>query len=176
MKHLLAAILLLCAVSPADAQSLTCVGDRCTLMFESANSKEAHDSANDFSRLVGDRLKAQYPRQILDPRVDLTIYILNGVKTFRVVWSVRLVKTQIYNADWQFDRRGSLRPGKTLDEAAAKVEDDIRKTGKVDEMRAKYPGKKTNIPPSFVRSSYSGSSLEGYWWIKEYFMTVPKFK
>ena len=172
MKHLLAAILLLCAVGLADAQTLQCIGDRCTFTVESPDPKLAHDGANDFSRLVGDRLKAQYPSQVLDPRVDLAVYILNGKKIFHLMWSVRIVRTIVPNADWQFDRRGTLLWGRTLQVARDNVEMEFKKSGKVSTMRQGF--KSSNIPPSFVRDSYSGSSLEGYWYIKEYFLVAPK--
>ncbi len=172
MRYLMAVLMLLCSAGLASAQPLVCTGDRCTLTFESTDPTKAHDSANDFTRLVGDRLKAQYPSQILDPRVDLSVHKQNGQTVFRFVWSARIVKALVPNADWNFDRRGTLMAAKSLQDAIVAVEQEIVDSKKVQEMRRRYS--MSNIPESFVRDSYSGSNQEGWWYVKEYFLVAPK--
>ena len=148
-------------------------GDLYELVYESSNGGDAHFSANVFSDKVGDVLKARYPSKILDPDVQLRVYSIDGAVRFRMRWNCRIVKSSEAGAVLHFDRRGSMLSGAGIDEARAAVIADIENNRKPQEMSARY--KDPSIPPSFVRDSRSGSTAEGYWYIREIFLVASRF-
>jgi hypothetical protein len=154
------------------AQNLVKDGDHYEFVFISADAGKAHTSADVFATQVGTTLKIEYPSRILNPAVDLAVFIRNNAKIFRFTWSCRIVKTSPENADYYFDRRGTLLFGKTLTEVKRNVEIDVERSGKIWAMRKNFRGAK--IPESFIRDSFAGSSLEGYWYVKEFFLVAPK--
>lgn len=147
-------------------------GDRLTMAAVSSDAAEAHLSANAFAKEVGDRLKASYPSRLVDPSVQLHVSMRDGKRQFRLTWSCRIVPSSEQDADWVFDRRGTLMPGTTPEEAARRVEDELARSGKVVLLRRSFPNGR--MPGSFVSSSSSGSASEGYWHIREFFLTAPK--
>ncbi len=154
-----------------------CKGGKCEFMFTSPNSKEAHDySANKFEKEVGDALKDAYPSKILDPNVILQILRINGQKLYRLYWSCRIVKAKPSEADYYFDRRGTMLPGPTLPAAKAVVEAELKSSDKVEAMRKAWEakGKKGKIYDTFIKDSSAGSDSTGYWYIKEFFLVAPK--
>lgn len=170
MIHLFMTVLIW--LSMAQGQTLEQQGDLFEMSFSSSNPTEAHNSANRFASLIGDELKQRFPSKILDPDVELRIYMQNGQKLYRLTWYCRIVPASIGDADYYFDRRGSMLAGATINEARQKVQDEIMTSKKVLSMRKSFP--KGEIPFSFVRESFSGSSTEQYWLIREYFLTAPK--
>lgn len=144
----------------------------CEFVFTSANPDEAHNSANVFSREVGNALKATYPSKILLPNVKLEVININGQRSYRFTWTCKIVKSSETEANYYFDRRGTMLSGKTLSEAKTKVEAELEKSGKVQTMRKGF--KNANMPASFIKDSFSGSDREGYWYVKEFFMVAPK--
>ena len=164
----------LTGLSSANAQTLQKDGDHYELMFVSPDPGKAHNSANAFAQQVGDVLKSAYPSKVLDPTVSLRVLVFTrgGQKFYRLTWSCRIVKASVADADYYFDRRGTLLPGPTLTEAKRKVETEIERSGKVSTMRKAFTSAK--IPENFIRDSFSGSSAEGYWYIKEFFLVAPK--
>jgi hypothetical protein len=145
-----------------------------TLAVTSSNAWNAHMSANTFARLIGDRLKSSYPAKVLDPSVHLRVFRdKDGARRYRLIWSCRIVPvSKGETPDWYFDRRGAMMSGKTPDEALAKADAEIKHSGKIANMRKRLP--RGTIPPTFVRTSFSGSSEEGYWAIIEIFIVAPK--
>ncbi len=162
----------LTGLSSANAQTLQKDGGHYELTFVSPNPGKAHDSVNAFAEQVGDVLKSTYPSKVLDPTVSLRVFIRNGQKFYRLTWSCRIVKASVSDADYYFDRRGTLLSGSTLTEAKRKVETEIERSDKVSIMRKSL--KSAKIPENFIRDSFSGSSAEGYWYIKEFFLVAPK--
>lgn len=158
--------------SSAYAQTLQKDGDRYELAFVSSDPGKAHDSANAFAQQVGDLLKSSYPSKVLDPNLSLQVFMRDGQKFYRIVWSCRVVRASLVDADYYFDRRGTLLSGSTPLEAKRKVETEIERSGKVSIMRRSF--RSARIPESFIRDSFSGSITEGYWYIKEFFLTAPK--
>lgn len=146
----------------------------CEFMFTSPNANEAHNSANRFATEVGNILKSAYPsRRVLNPSVRLEILTSNNQKLYRLIWKCNIVKSSTGDADYYFDRRGTLLPGKTLEEAKDKVEAELQKSGKVEEMRKRFGGR-GKIYESFIRDSSAGSEKDGYWYIKEFFLVAQK--
>jgi hypothetical protein len=171
-------ILMLCAVLqigsfPASAQTLQRTGDRYELSYVSLDPGWAHDSAEAFTHEIGNVLKNNYPSKVLDPDVHLRVYKKNNRKLFRFVWSCRIVTATEQDADYYFDRRGTLLWGASASKARRKVNDEIRSSGKIQAMRENF-GKGASIPGDFVRDSSSGSHSEGYWYVKEFFLVAPK--
>ena len=162
------------AAELVNATDLTQDGDlhEMTVLMTDA-TVVTHDTANAFAQKVGDQLKALYPSRVLDPRVDLKVYKHGGQQLFRITWSCRIVRSSVQDADWLFDRRGSLKSGATIALARAAVDKDILDTDKVNDLRRMPNGR---VPENFVRESRSGSSAEGFWFIREYFGTAPKPK
>ena len=147
-------------------------GDHYELTFVSPNPSEAHNSANAFAKQVGDVLKTSYPSKVLDPSVSLRVFTKDGQKFYRLTWSCRIVKASVTDADYHFDRRGTLLSGSTLTDVKRKVDTEIEKSGKISTMRKSFQSSK--IPENFIRDSFSGSNIEGYWYIKEFFLVAPK--
>jgi len=175
MRFTLALVILTCFTGLAHAQTLDCPKntDRCTLILEMPRAGIAHDaSANTFQDLVGKRLKALYPSKVLDPRIDLVVYKDNDQFIWRFTWTCRIVKATPQDADWYFDRRGTLLLGPTPDVARNRVDAEISASQKVTEMRQHYH--LPNVPQSFIRDSFSGSNAEGWWYVKEYFLVAPR--
>lgn len=172
MRAIFVFLAFLSGFSSAYAQTLQKDGDRYELTFVSPDPGKAHDSANAFAQQVGDALKASYPSKVLDPNVNLQVFVRGGQKFYRIVWSCRIVKALLIDADYYFDRRGTLLSGPTPTEAKRKVEAEIERSGKVSIMRRSF--RTARIPESFIRDSFSGSAAEGYWYIKEFFLTAPK--
>ena len=156
----------------SHAETMQKDGDRYELVFASTDAAKAHESANAFAREVGDILKSNYPSRVLDPNVNLAVFTKNNQKVFRFVWSCRIVKASVNDADYYFDRRGTLLSGATLAQAKRNVETELAASAKVKAMRNGF--KNTRIPDSFIRDSFLGSSSEGYWYVKEFFMVAPK--
>lgn len=152
--------------------SVTWRGDMLELDFESSDATKAHNSANDFARLVGDELKQQFPSRILDPDVELRVFEVGGEMRFQMIWTARIVPTSIEDADYFFDRRGSLLLGATKETACSQVDEEIADSRKVETLRRSFPHGK--MPLGFVQKSVSGSFANGYWCIKEYFLVAPK--
>jgi hypothetical protein len=142
-------------------------------VFTSADPEEAHNSANRFANEVGNQIKREYPSIVAEPTLALEVFTSNGQKMYRMTWGCRILKSTPINADYYFDRRGTLLWGRTLDEAKSNVEAEIKKSGKVELMRKKF-GSKAKIYSTFIKEAYSGSEAEGYWYIKEFFLTAPK--
>ncbi|MDP1760148.1 MAG: hypothetical protein Q8L01_01695, partial [Candidatus Woesebacteria bacterium] len=159
-------------LSSANAQTLQKDGDHYELTLVSPNPGTAHNSANTFAQQVGDVLKSTYPSKVLDPTVSLRVFMRGDQKFYRLTWSCRIVKASVADADYYFDRRGTLLSGSTLTDAKRKVETEIERSGKVSIMRKAFTSAK--FPENFIRDSFSGSSAEGYWYIKEFFLVVPK--
>jgi hypothetical protein len=156
----------------SGAETIQKSGDVYKLAFTSADASRAHMSANVFVREVGNALKASYPSKVLDPNVNLTVLTKNGRKLFYLVWSCRIVRASINEADYYFDRRGTLLGGATPKIAKLGVEAEIATSRKVQAMRKSF--RNSRIPESFIRNSSSGSRAEGYWHIKEYFLVAPR--
>ncbi len=146
---------------------------KCEYMFTSPNPELAHDSANVFEREVGKALKTAYPSQIIEPDVKLQILRQGGRKLYRYIWKCEIVKPGSRDPHYSFDRRGTMKWGKTLAEAKNEVEAELGRSQKVPEMRKKHNDRGT-IPPNFIRDSYAGNPKEGYWYVKEFFLVVPK--
>ncbi len=144
----------------------------CEFVFSSNDPGKAHESANTFADEVGKLLKREYPSRILNPRLKLEVSGAGTKKNYRIRWNCKILKTTPENADYYFDRRGTLLSGKTLNEAKQKVEAELARSQKVEIMRKGF--KHPNIPPSFIQDSFSGSENEGYWYIKEIFMVASK--
>ena len=158
--------------SGTEAQTLQRDGDHFELVFTSKDAGKAHASANVFARDIGDILKVSYPSKVLDPSIRLTVFTRNNQKLFRLVWSCRVVRTSANDADYYFDRRGTLLWGVTPAEAKRKVGTEIETSRKVWAMHQNFRGAK--IPKSFIQDSISGSRSEGYWYLKEFFMVAPR--
>ncbi len=158
--------------SRAEAQTLTKEGDRYELAFVSADPGKAHDSANAFADEVGKTLKSLYPSKVVDPSVELRVFLRDGKNMYRIIWSCRIVKASVSDADYYFDRRGTLLPGSTLSEAKRNVEAEIERSQKVSSMRKNFPQGK--IPEPFIQETFSGTAKEGYWYLKEFFLVAPK--
>jgi hypothetical protein len=178
MSYCYAVILLLvgftaCAQSP---QVIHQDGDLYTLTRVSTDAAQGHLSGNDFEAEIGKTLKAQYPSRILEPRVELRTFHKGAQIYFGYRWVCRIVATTPDKADFYFTRRGTVMSGKTVEEAKAAVEREIQSSQKVqkviDSFNKQYGNH--NMPLSFVRSSWAGSSEEGFWYIQEFFITARK--
>jgi hypothetical protein len=142
----------------------------CEFTFTSPNQSEAHNSANVFAREIGNALKSGYPSKVLDPKVHLQVFIRGGQKLYSLTWTAKIVKASVAEANWVFDRRGTLLSGQTLAEAKSRVEAQLEKSKKVSELRH---FKSANIPKSFIQDSFARSGEQEYWYIKEFFMVAP---
>jgi hypothetical protein len=158
--------------SSAYAQALQKDGDHYELTFVSPYPDKAHDSAVVFADLVGQTLKSSYPSKLLDPSVTLRVFTRVGQKFYRLTYVCRIVKSSEQDADYIFFRQGTLLSGKTLVEAKRQVEAELKKSGKVEAMRKAFVG--ASIPENFIRDSFSGSTSEGFWYVKEFFLVAPK--
>ncbi|MEK7148058.1 MAG: hypothetical protein AAB758_02060 [Patescibacteria group bacterium] len=172
MRAIFVFLAFLTGLSSANAQTLQKDGDHYELTFISPDPGKAHDSANTFAQQVGNVLKSTYPSRVLAPNVSLRVFMRGEQKFYRIVWSCRIVKASLADANYYFDRRGTLLSGPTLAEAKRKVETEIERSGKVSIMRKGF--RSARIPESFIRDSFSGASTEGYWYIKEFFLVAPK--
>lgn len=172
-KLLFALLVALISFARAEAQVVQKNGDLYELSFTSHNPTEVHGSANAFAQQIGDVLKYSYPSKVIDPSVRLQIFEKDSQKYYRLIWSCRIVKVStVAEADYYFDRRGTLLPGTTLAEARSRVEAELQSSDKVSKMRAAFRGGK--IPVSFIRDSFAGSAASKYWYIKEFFLVAPK--
>lgn len=165
-------VIFLAVFSGTYAQDLKKDGDYYELSYLSNDPVQVYNSANLFEKKVGDALKSSYPSKVLDPNISLRVFKKNGQKFYRMVWSCRIVEAHFTDADYYFDRRGTFLSGPTLADAKRKVEAEIEKSDKVSIMRKSYYNAK--IPENFIRDSFSGSSTEGYWYVKEFFLVAPK--
>lgn len=172
MKNIIFVLVFLAGLADAKAQGLLKIGDLYELTVTVPNQQEAHDSANTFAYEVGNVLKATYPSKVLDPKVDLHVFMKDGQVVYRLTWSCRMVSASVTDADYYFDRRGTLLLGPTLDQAKRKVNSELKESNKVQVMRRAF--KRSKIPAGFIKDSFSGSSAEGYWYIKEFFLVAPK--
>lgn len=155
----------------ANAQTLQKKGDSYQLRFESADPEVAHNSANLFAQGVGDVLKSSYPSRVLEPSVNLSVSMTDGKKTYHLVWSCRVVKASIQDADYYFDRRGTMMSGLTPEIARRNVDLELEKSNKVNIARRAIRG--ARIFPGFIKDSLSGSGSQ-YWYIREFFLVAPK--
>ena len=87
-----------------------------------------------------------------------------------MTWSCQIVKASAAEAQYHFDHRGTFLSGGTIAEAKRKVENEIARSGKVQQA---HQGK-FNVPDGFIREASAGSAREGYWYIREYFMVAPR--
>ena len=106
----------------------------------------------------------------------LQILKRGGQKLYRLIWSCKIVSSSEAEANYHFDRRGTIQSGRTITEARSKVEAELVNSNKADEMRAAWQAKggKGIIYPSFIKESCAGSDTEGHWCIKELFMVISK--
>jgi len=149
-------------------------GDMYTLVITSKSAWDAHMSVNTFANEVGKTLKSSFPAKIIDPDVHVRVFRDDTGKTrYRVSCSCRIVPSRHGETpDWYFDRRGALMSGKTPEKALSNADAEIARSGKIEDMRKRLP--RGVIPDTFIKTSFSGSSDEGYWAIKEYFIVAPK--
>ncbi|NTV22308.1 MAG: hypothetical protein HGB03_01930 [Candidatus Yonathbacteria bacterium] len=163
-----------CAQEKDTASPLTKEGDMYTLVITSKSAWDAHMSVNTFANEVGKTLKSSFPAKVMDPDVHVRVFRDDTGKThYRVSCSCRIVPARKGETpDCYFDRRGALISGKTPEKALTNADAEIRDSRKIEDMRRRFPH--GVIPDTFVRTSFSGSSHEGYWAIKEYFIVGPK--
>lgn len=157
---------------------LTQRGDMVEMVDDGTDPALVHRSANIFAEQVGKMLKAKFiagqPSRVLDPDVELRVYTVDDTTRYRLTWSCRIVATTEDKADWYFDRRGTLLWGKTRDAAITNVARENAVSNKGAGLRAIFPA--GVMPLTFVVTSTSGSSTEGYWAITEYFLAAPRPK
>ena len=166
MKYWVCALFALLA-SVARAETLVCSAGQCRMEFNSPDPNRAHSSANEFAGEVGRLLKVHYPSKVLEPRVKIEQAVKNGKQVFRFVWTCRIVKTSAKEADYFFDRRGTLWHGRTLEEAKEFVDRENDK-----KSRLVFRDGNWNKPAHASHSSFTAS---GEWWyVQEIFLTAPK--
>lgn len=146
--------------------------------------EKVHESGNEFAKTVGALLKAHYPAKVVEVRA--TFSIVNGppinIGPYRIDWYARIEKTDSANADYYFDRRGTLLSGPSEASACNAVETELQMSKKVqsmmDDFDKAFGGHR--MPKEFVTRSTACQSFEigsDMWWcLEEYFCTSPKLK
>jgi hypothetical protein len=124
------------------------------LVGESTSPVSAHRSGNVFAERVGNLLKTRYPSRVQSPNVKMEVVHRGKQKLYRLTWSCLVVDASERNADYYFDRRGSLQSGKTLAEARIKVEREMQASRK--RQSALTIAERAVLQPSFVRSASAG--------------------
>ncbi len=142
--------------------------------FESTNGAEAHKSGNEFAKIVGDTLKKQYPSKVQNPLVKIEVIKESGVSKFKFTWHCNFVKSKKEEADYYFDRRGTLLFGETPQIAHDNVETELKQSGKVQQMMDTFNLKYGNhrMPKSFVSESISQPVDGKVWCVREFFCTA----
>lgn len=159
-------------VSFAAADILTKHGDRYELTVLTNRADTAHNSANAFADAVGKKLKSAYPSRVLEPDVNLQVFINYGRKFFRLTYSCRIVRTVPHTADYYFDRRGTILSGRTPDDARRNVEQQLARSHKAALLRRSL--RHGHTPNGFVRDSSAGTAATGFWYIREVFVVAPR--
>lgn len=144
--------------------------------FESSNGAEAHKSGNEFAKRVGDILKLQYPSRVENPVVIIEVTEELGVVKFKFTWRCNFVKSKKEEADYYFDRRGTLSFGETPQIAHNNVEAELKQSGKVQQMMDAFDLQYGNhkMPNSFVSESISQPVEGRVWCVREFFCTAKK--
>lgn len=156
----------------------------CTLpqmvIRESSDPMKAYESAKIFVEQVEQLLKNNYPSRVEDPTVKLKIYSRNGKIIYQFTWSCQVTACEKSEADWYFDRRGTMLSGKSMFEAFRKVEKDLAQTGKIRKLKARYDSPTLfggcgghRMPDSFVSTCYAHDD-KAWWCVREFFITAPK--
>ncbi len=157
----------------ARAELLAHTGNRYALQAVRTNASEAHKTANDFARQVGEVLKRTYPSKVSKPQVRLWITTSSkGETEYHLLWSCIITKTTPRHADFHFDRRGTMRPGETLAVAHANTVREPEQSQKVHELLQGFRG--AHIPRGFVQDAYAHPPHDGYWALHEIFAVAPK--
>ncbi|MEI7741262.1 MAG: hypothetical protein WCJ29_02040 [bacterium] len=177
-----AMVLMMCAVAAQEgnvALEPWSDGDIIVLSAESGDPQKVHGSANDFARLVGERLKSEFPRKVVNPNVELRIWKRDGKYVYLLLWSARLIPVRPEQADCYFDRRGTMVSGISLEAADKALKAIEEKEKKLETARADFQTKfgNSSSPTSFTRISYVGSGMEKMAWvIQESFLTAKDVK
>jgi hypothetical protein len=159
-------------VSSLDASASESFQNKSEYIYESGDGAEAHKSGNEFANRVGNILKQQYPSRIENPSVRIEV----SDQKFKFIWNCNFVKCEERDADYYFDRRGTLLSGANAQIAHNNVEAELRQSGKVQQMMdsfdLKYGGHK--MPNSFVSESISQPAGGKVWCVREFFCTAKK--
>lgn len=160
--------------SPLFAQLMQ-KGDSYALTATSPDPAQGHLSGNEFAKQVGILLKKQYPSKVADPRIQLKVFRKAGVIYFQHVWSCKILKTDPGDADYFFDRRGTLLKGNSLKAARSAVQQEIQTSQKVQQLITSFEREFGNhrMPNSFVSESCSELD-DSFWCIEEYFIAARK--
>lgn len=146
--------------------------ERAEYVFESSDGAEAHKSGNEFANRVGNILKSQYPSKIENPAVKIEV----TDHKFQFIWHCNFVRCAEEDADYYFDRRGTLLSGENAQIAHDNVEAELKQSGKVQHMielfNLKYGGHR--MPDSFVSESISEPIKGKVWCVREFFCTAKK--
>jgi hypothetical protein len=137
---------------------------------------QAHMGANDFAKQVGNLLKERYPSKVEGLKVTLTINILGGEELYHLSYFCYVVPTTPDQAQYYFDRRGTILSGKTDEDAKNKVNAQINNTNKIGKLKESFQKTYGNyyMPDEFVLDSASKSQDGKSWYVKEYFITAQK--
>ncbi len=144
--------------------------------------KNVHESANDFSLAVGRYLKGNYPSRVTDVVVTISANIepLTDGSNYTIKWSAKIEPCDSVDADYFFDRRGTLLSGPTEVEAIKAVQKEIEVSGKVESMINNFDETYGNhrMTEDYVSVStvcLNHQSGKNVWWcLKEYFCTAKK--
>lgn len=156
------------ACSPENFQ------ERAEYTFESRDGAEAHKSGNEFAKRVGETLKQQYPSKVENPSVSIEVVEEAGVAKFKFTWRCNFAKSKKEEADYYFDRRGTLLSGETPEIAHNNVEAELKQSGKVQQMMDAFDLQYGNhrMPNSFVSESVSQPVKGKVWCVREFFCTA----
>lgn len=139
--------------------------------FSSSSGKEAHLSANTFVKMVHDSLIHYFPSRVN----DISVLISNRKGVFTFSWNCYLYSCKNNEADYHFDRRGTLLSGKTLDEARKNVESELAKSRKIINMINGFKNKYGSyaMPKKFDIETFTKEGPR-YWYLREFFCVASK--
>lgn len=163
---------LICGANAHATNNLRSEGDLWTLTYESTDPSQAHLSANDFARQIGNLLKQNFPSKVVSPKATLYWYHKNGTDWYRITWSCRIIPASEKDADYYFDRRGLLVKVPSPP-SSEELHNLLVRFGKYAELAKLKNSLGGQIPPTFVSESLSGSKNEGYWDLWEAFSVAP---
>ncbi|MBA3733079.1 hypothetical protein H0W91_01750 [Patescibacteria group bacterium] len=164
-------ILLISTVVKAQNQGVKCERGQCRMEVTSIDGKTAHDSANTFAVIVGNELKAHYPSKILEPKFEFEVRKQGSYEVFHIIWFCRIVSASSSDADYYFDRRGTLREARTKAYAQKLVrQENQHKFGNTLGVGI-Y---KWKVVSSGVVGSFASTDGNRWWYLEEIFMVAPR--
>ena len=129
-----------------------------------------HDASNDFTKNLGDALKAQYPSEIYSIRIKIDT--TSGLLSLQCIADIR--KCDSANADYVIEHAGALSVGILKNVVSADANSRSRKQGIVRYkiMSSHYGKKKVRL----LSKNYVSTILyhKGWWSICERFVIAKK--